>query len=356
MKRISRKRVILTGSVVLLTFILVGIVPFPHTVKGPYRILAHTEWALIQVSPDKLLSKLVRNDINRLEHYTLLQFDRQDFIRFSLDSLSQENRQVSQGEFIAEIQSSENRLLLENLIGLVNKARADVDVVRSGEKLSLREAARQALYLAKTELAAYEPQYERSQALFKQKLVSAEEWEISRSTYELYQKNVKVREAELKVVETGEKIETIRSMEAELSRIQSQLDEMKQKIGLGRLIAPISGLLTYHLEDSVLCRISGMDSVVVQMPVPLHSRRYVRQGQLIKIQNPNTPVNHEIEIRRISKLPVTIQGNPFFLVTGVINNPDHSLLPGMAGLAKIQCEALTLMNRLGNAWQQKKSY
>jgi len=355
MNRISNRRATIIGAVILLVIIL-GFIPFPYSVKGPYRILPHTEWALIQVSPERLLSRQIRFDFNRLEHFTLLQFDRQDFVQFTLDSSHQESRWVDQGEFIAEIQSSENRLLLENYIGLMEKARADVNVVRTGEKRPIIEANRQKLEFAKAELAAYEPLYNRNGTLYKQKLISAEEWEISKSAFELYRRNVLLREAELMVVESGEKSEIIKSMEAELLRIENQLGEIKNKIGLGRLTAPIDGLLTYHLEDSILCRVSHIDSVVVQVPIPLYSGRFIENGQMLTVLNPGTPGTYEFEINRISQIPVVIRGKSYLLVTGLRENPDHILLPGMVGLARVHCGRLSLFQRLQFAGQQYRAF
>jgi len=167
MKSLSNAQRLIIGSglVIVLVFLL-AVIEYPYAVKSPCRVVAQSEWSLIQLEPDKLSSRLVRNDSNKIQDFTLLQFNRQDFFRFSLSPEIRPGQPVREGQVIGSIVSSENQLILDNLVGELDKARANLEFLSTGEKSPVQEEARHALEYARAELAVFEPQLRRKQKLY----------------------------------------------------------------------------------------------------------------------------------------------------------------------------------------------
>ena len=78
---LKNRHLYLVGAIVIL-LLFVMIFKFPYKIKAPCHIVGEKEWALIQVEPDKLLSKIYDNLEDKTQYFTLLQFAREDFVQF----------------------------------------------------------------------------------------------------------------------------------------------------------------------------------------------------------------------------------------------------------------------------------
>jgi hypothetical protein len=347
---LSLKNKIYIFGVVLLLIVLFIFIKLPYSIKGPCYFSAQIEWSLGQTEPDKLLSRIINNDTNQIQGFTLLQFDRQDFVQFSLDASIRNGMWINKGQVVATISSTEDQLFLTDLRGQLRRTEANLLFLRTGEKIALQEEAIQALNYAKAELAAFKPQLDRRQKLFEQGLISHEEWEIATTTNELYQNNIALHEARLLAVQSGERTESLNLMEAELARIQQQIEGMQKKLSLGRLISPIDGLLTYHLEDSLICKVSKIDTLVIQIPVRAEERKYIKIGQIVKIYNPDTNLYFSGLVSKIASLPSLFNGQSMYLIKSIIANTERNFLPSMTGFARIHCDNISIWGHLQRAW------
>jgi xanthine/uracil/vitamin C permease (AzgA family) len=150
--KISLKKSIVLSAVFLLVLIALLTVKTPYTIKAPCRIIAQNEWTLTQIQPDKLSAELVKNDSNIVKYFSLLQFDRQDFVEFSMAPHVFQGMSVNSGDVIGNMVSSENRLLLVELKGELEKAKASLLSLSTGEKEALQAEAEQAIKYTKAEL------------------------------------------------------------------------------------------------------------------------------------------------------------------------------------------------------------
>jgi len=205
-----------------------AIFKFPYTVQAPCQIVGQKEWALIQLEPDKVISKTFDNKEDRTLNFTLLQFARDDFVQFK--QFSTNENWINQDEPIANISSLDNKLALNNLNGELQKAHSNLAIVTVGEKESLQEEAEHALELAEIQFSAYEPQYLRNKELFENELISSAEWEISRATYDGYKSNIELQRARSEVLKTGEKSEILRYMSDQVNLISGQINLLKSKL------------------------------------------------------------------------------------------------------------------------------
>lgn len=349
--KLSLKKVILIAGLVVLLFLFLAVFKLTYSIKSPCRFVAQSEWSLTQLEPDKLSVRLVRNDSSKVKSFTLLQFDRQDFIQFSLASNIQPGLLVQKGQIIGNVISSENQLRLVDLLGQLKKAKANLSYISTGEKPPVQAEARQALKYTQAECAAFLPQLNRTRQLYKQNLISKGEWEIAEATHDLNQLNIALQEAKMKVVQSGERIEAIRVIEADITNLENQIGVMQEKLSFETIKSPIYGIVTDPGFDSVLCHVSQLDTVVVQIPIRSEQRKYLKLDQVIKIYSFDEHLNLTGKVDMIGNHARIINSRPMFVVSSLIENPESKLLPGMAGYAKIYCDKVSILKLIQRAWK-----
>jgi hypothetical protein len=350
MIEIIRNKKIIIPLIVILLLILMVTIKFPYNINVPCQIVGQQEWALIQVEPDKIVSKMFDNREDRTLNFTLLQFAREDFVQ--LRQFTAIENWINQDDAIANITSLDNQLALTHLSGELDKAHDNLAIVSAGEKKALQEEAEHAAELAEIQYAAYKPQYIRDKELFDNNLISSAEWEISRATYDGYKSNIALQRARLEVMRTGEKNEILRYMNNQIELLNGQVQLMKTKMALGNIRAPFSGIISYPSQDSIICLVENVDSLLCKIPLIASELRYVERGQGINIHLFETSGEHQAEVIKIGQRSKLINGMPSYIVTGYLNSTSDDVRPGMSGIAKVQCESITVLEHLSRSFKK----
>ena len=345
MKRFFNKSIYIFGFLVVLILLLL-ILKVPYKIQGPCRLLPQHEWFITQIEPDKFSVKLVLNDSNKVRNITLLQFDRQDFVKFSLASGISSGKKIKRNELVGRLESSDNLLQIANLTGELNKAQANLKFLNSGEKYSIQQEAIQNLEYAKKELHLFEPQIERSRKLLEQNLISRQEWEIVDAQYKLLNLKVFVEESRAEITKTGDKTEALEVAEAEVLKLEKQIAVFQEKLGFETIRSPIDGIVTDPVQPNTLCQITKMDTMIAQIPVPSRQIKYLKIGQQANIRNFENNIFLTGKINAIGNNARLINNNPMYIVTCVVENKSNLLLPGMTGFIKIYCEKISIWQRL----------
>jgi biotin carboxyl carrier protein len=328
-------------------------VKWPFVVQSPCYFSAVEEWELVQNNPSRLFSRLKQNAQMKVASFTNLQFDRQDFLQCSFDPKPLSGQTVEKNQVLGEIESSENQIQLADFQGQLNTARANLRMIQTGQKEAVQKEAMEALNLAKTQYTNYLPLYKRNQKLLEQHLISDEQWEMIRSTEERLRQNVQVQEAQLQVVRTGEKQETIRMIQADVARLEDQLQKIQNKISLAQIRTPIAGVFSNSLRDSILCRVSRLDSVVCTLMVRSDQIPYVRRGQTVTVRNAETGFRNVGTIFVIDQKSTMVSGRPMFMVTACVENTGGKILPGMLGQAAVFTDRASMLERIHRAWNRR---
>jgi multidrug efflux pump subunit AcrA (membrane-fusion protein) len=331
---------------------LAAFVEWPYMVQTPCYFSADEEWQLIQDNPARLISRLKNNAMMRIQSYTLFQFDRQDFVQLFFNPDVVPGQALKKDQVIGEITSSENRILLANLQGQLNKARAGLSILITGEKEAVQKEAGEALNYAKIQYEKFLPQFNRNRELHRQKMISDEEWELSDNTEALLRQNIQLQQAKLRIVQSGEKRETVRMTQEEISRIVSQLELLQAKISLGRILTPIAGVFSSSEGDSILCTVSGIDSIVCTMAVRSDLIPYIRRGQPVMARQVETGFREIGRILSVNPKGTLVSGKSEFMVTALFPNVDRLVLPGMIGWASIMTHPSSLLERIRRAWNR----
>jgi len=319
-------------------------IKFTYTIKVPCQIVGQKEWTLIQVEPDKIISKIYDNRKDVTLNFTLLQFAREDFVQFR--QISMDEDWVSKDDPIASFNSLDNQISMANLTGELEKAHTNLAVVTAGEKQALLEEAERALDLANIQFTAYEPQYLRNKELYENNLISSAEWEITRATYEGFISNKALQTARLEVMRTGEKDEIIRYTQDHLEQLRSQVQLMNTKLAMGNINAPFDGVISYPSQDSIICLVEKVDTLLCKLPAPAPELKYIKAGSEITIRLFEIPGEHLGELLDVSHRMKLINGLPGYILTGYLNSDSNEASPGMTGIAEVQCDNVTIIEHL----------
>lgn len=344
---------ILTGAAILIVLLVILLsLKFPYTIKAPCHIVSKEEWSLLKVDPEKLKSRLVDNMDGKISSYSLLQFEREDFVQFKINPSLNDNQWVGAGDTIAVLSSSKNKMMLANFQGELQKARANLAMVSTGEKAALQEEALQALRMAEVEYESFEPQYLRRKELFEEGLISTEEWENTRATYNIYRSNVAMAKARLESIRSGEKKEMIRYIQAEIALIREQIRLMNDKMKYEIIRSPVDGILTFSGTDSLICRVDKIDTLLIRLAIPAGKLKHAEPGQTINVRITETGKEYSALLTNIHKRSYFINRMPVYIITGRIENEGIDLAPGMSGYATIQAGKTTLFSRLVGAFKE----
>jgi len=345
---LSRRTGFLVIAVLLSGLVLVS--PFwiviTDSISGPCRFVAQKEWSVYQIDPDKLYWRLIDHDSSRVESFSLLFFNRPDYITVSLAPGINAGRPVRRGQTIAHYFSHDDHGQYADLAGLLDNARARLEFLRSGEKASVLAEAEKALAYAQQERLAFEPKLKRQRELYSGNLISEQELELSEDTARLLRINVDLQQARLRTVSTGEKVESLAVAEAEISRLQDQLDLMETKLAVERVSTPIPGIVLDQLGDSVLCSVSKDDTLVVQMPVHENRIFQVRKGQALQVSTSDRRLTLKAQVHSVGRKVQLVLDQPMYIVTALMPNTEYDIRPGMTGSCKIVLDRISLLRYL----------
>ena len=346
------KYTLITIGIVCILAVLAIMIRRPYTVKAPCRLAAHREWSLVQIEPDKLLSRTTTNSPYTTTDFHLLQFDRPDFVRFSLSSGVQEGKVVRRGEIIGTLGSLENRSRRAELQAELERTRAYLQLLREGERIEVREEAERSLEYARAEREAFEPTLRRSRPLYEGNLISREEMEQTEATYRLLELKVLLAETQLKIVQAGARTSEVDMAQAEIQAVESQIRTVEAKLRAGQIAVPIDGLVTNAYAEDVLCTIAGLDTIAVQIPVDERQFQYLKIGSPVRIRVSGHAGHTFVgEVVSTGQTAQQIAGRARFIVNGRIPNPDRHLRPGMTGRAQIYCDEVSLLTVLKRRWR-----
>ena len=127
---------------------------------------------------------------------------------------------------------------------------------------------------------------------------------------------------------------------------QAEVALYRERVDRARLRAPITGVVvTPKVEEKAgkllssgdtFCELVALDRMAVEMNVPETEVALVKPPNRVTIKLNTYPADtFRGEVERVSAQTVTAEGEQFFVVRAVFDNPDGKAHPGMVGRAKI---------------------
>lgn len=316
MPNISSYKVILSSSALILIIVLLFLFSPPGSVTLPAIALPLKEWTITQPEPDKIATTLTNNLKGTTETFQVIQYNRPEIVRFGFADKVSNGATVQAGQTIARLQSFEEKFRLAQLSGDYEVARNQVELLLAGAKPEVREEAERALEYARKQKETFLPQLERRRQLYAQELITKEELEVAESTFELYQINEQLREANLAALSTGARAEEIRVAEAKVAALEKQVSALEEILGAHEFVSPISGIVVQSQNPTELLKVVKTDTMVLVIPVPADKAVYTDQPISYNSGDGSTAttlvsVNSEIHL---------INGRSCFLARAIVEN------------------------------------
>jgi putative peptide zinc metalloprotease protein len=352
----------------LFLIFVAGLLPWELKISGDFTIIPNKK---VSISPQvEGILKLIRVD---------------------------EGERVHTGDVLAEMENLELGNAYEDTKGELAAQEATLQLLRSGARPEEIDRARKQIETKRAELETAgrveeelrvlseavakkevevlnaEANYQRTQKLLREGLISKNDAERDQTAYAVLQrelseakgqlkvldertdrtKEVKLRElaqaeSELRILLAGTRKETIEATAAAVNRLAEKKGNLEQQLECLKIRSPIEGVIaTPHLKNRVgqylnkgdsFCDVVSEGVVIVDMPVPEKEIADVRGGLPITLKVRGYP-SRTFQATVMAIAPVAVESGQerMVMVQGELKNSDGILKAGMTGVGKIRC-------------------
>jgi hypothetical protein len=278
-------------------------VKIDYSVSSYAKLMPSQQWVILR-GPDGMYMSTLKNVSDGLNSsYLVNQFERGASAEVKFNNNIRPNQYVQAGDTLGTIYSSTNFQRYIELQGLLNVARAELDVNLSGEKESVIQQAHQNFQLAESEADKQMKVTERLRQLNDKKIVSEEEYQLAADQLRSLKIAVEMRRAELETVKTGAKTSEINRIKSNIRAIENQIDAIKTQMNSFSIVAPFAGRIERSISNDTLLVLSETTSYLAFIPVALDEKEYLIPDTRIYLSiGSNTvsasalDINHTIEI------------------------------------------------------------
>lgn len=334
--------------ILLSLFVLIGIAAtqfdFPYYIRTKGVILPVEEWVLLKGSGGSLLH-VHENHLNGIvQEFGTAEFQRGDIGKYAFNEALLEKGFVHKGDTLAWVYTSDVYLQIISLEGELAYNRSLLDVYLSGEKPEDIILAENQVDLARQELETQRLMAERNELLFKQDVISRQEYELIENDLKVKEFAVVIAQSQLNSLLSGRKSQEIQLIESQIAALSTQLEQLKIHIGAFHLISPVSGQVIRERHfipefgEEVVLRIADFSSMMVSLPIDYYEEPYLLQGQPVDITSATGFLKVAGKILTIDNT-VTVVGNrpKIFLRVQVDNPPTDKVLRNMMVEGRIYC-------------------
>jgi len=250
-----------------------------------------------------------------------------------------EKEYVSDHDTIGSIHSYEILRQLIQLEGELVVAKASLRTQLVGEKEAVIQESRQQLVLAREKADLSRRLYLRQDSLFRQNLVSQEEYELFQSEAKIAEIEANIAEVQLQTVTTGVKPEQIEMIEAEIRSLENDIRIRKSQMEAFNLQTPIGGRLYRSFSPDTLLSVSDTSYVLV-MPVKWQHHTELRQGQSVFLKGSKN-ARLSAKILRIEDTVKVLNREQVFMAVAVIEGDQRSIYPNLIVPCTVQGEPVS---------------
>lgn len=272
--------------------ILIGVflpVRIPCTITTPCRLLPNREWLLIRdMAGGTISSFLVDHRSTASDRHATAEPLRGDTFTLSMNTAFAPGDRVAAGDTIAVIDSFEAERELFALRREREVQQALLQVAETGEKQALIDAARQRLAHARELLDEQKRITARLDELQAAGFAPYQEYEIARSTEELYRIGIMIAEAEVQSLTTGAKPEEVDLIRATIESYDHEIGAIEAKLDAYTITAPLTGLLLQTPAPDTLAWIADTSSFIAFIPLRLGIESQVSTGQEVRLTLPGS--------------------------------------------------------------------
>ncbi|MFC1528923.1 HlyD family secretion protein, partial [Candidatus Latescibacterota bacterium] len=331
----------------------------PYSVKVVGRVLPSKQWIVNRDQNGQFSAILYDHLYEAVESYLFTEFERGDPVRFRIHPSIISGAQITRGDTVAWINSSELEREIVRLSGELRTQKALLRMAETGEKESLVEEAKKQIEHARSEYEEQQKIVERQKQLFETKFIPYQDYEIALSTLKLFSVNIEIAEAQLRTVQTGVKQEEIRMISSHITALEHEIETLLDRKENYTITSPITGMVldTSVMDTAVLdanarenlVNISDISTYIVIIPMQLRVIEHVFTGQQVEfeiqgIRSPNKGI-----IARLGNVVRIMRDEQVIIATASLEGNGEPLLPGTVARCSIICEPITLYEYLFRA-------
>ncbi len=338
----------------LIVLSIIGIILFfPLKVQFNFRsnswINPVKKWSLRSDLEGNFYSELQNFSTGAIEKSTSYRFDRSDIATLKLSDGMANNAGVGAGDTVGWLYS---RLVEERISQLENLLEVQKKLLESnvaGEKSEIIENLRQKKLLAEQQYDYARKNYLRSEALFRDSVITAFEFDIDETAFQTAKTNVDIAKSDYEIAVTGVKPEEIKLIEQQILAYENELEFLNETRKTYLLTSPINGKLVFnhHLPEQMeYVAVSDTSGYMLYVPVKIQYRLYLRKNMEIEVIIPGSSERLQARITDISDKVDNILTNMVayqvvFVKAEILNN-SPLIVPGLSVQSIFKGEKITL--------------
>ncbi len=347
----SNIRLLVTGALIAIVVIFAIIkIKIPYYIESNGIVKPALEWTL-EKSRDGLIINTLRNNTNNtIPQFSTTEFQRGDHTSFEIHPTNSAQALIQKGDTIATIYSHlEHYRLLELEREFLDNQQQKL-VLLSGDKPALVNAAFEEMLLAESEYQTQQKLIERTKSLHEMGVVADLEYELARNEYNIKRQQVNITKAHYQSLIEGSKKEEVAMVDARLSALHKQIENLQQRLDAFTILSPIDGRsltdLNRFAENELLAHIYNTDEMSVIMPVEMSQLKYINEGMNIIIDNGLRENALIGEIKLISNKAELLNQRQVVFVSSVVADNQHRLKPNMKTKVKIDAGEISILQYL----------
>lgn len=349
----SRNSLIIWSAVAVISFIILLLpIKVKYNIFERGKILPAKEWIIFKGADGRLTSLLTdyKSGINKSYDVTL--FNRGDAMQFAFDGKLSSGNRITKNDTIAKIFSNEIEREIESLKSEILSSKASLTLNLAGEKYAIVEQEQKNLEYAVKQAEEQKKILDRFSALYDKGLVSQEEYELAKGTYDLYVINISIADARLSAVKTGAKREEIDLIKSQIASLEKELSVMQKRHSGYTITSPINGLINRKTNSDTLLIVTDNSEYVVMCPVKVNDRKYIKASAPVEIYFLGDKQNVKASIYEIDESVKVVNGLQVFLITASISGEINNLYPSLIVDCFINTGKLSPLEYIERIWQR----
>lgn len=333
----------LSGLLLILVSLLFLPVKVDYNIHTKGLVIPAHEWSLARTIEGNLVSSLKDNIQGSVKNYNVTEFQRGDVVEFKLNEELFNSRSVQKGDTIGMVYSNEEQRKLLQLQGEFDILYAELRYYTSGQKPEDVERAKRQLILAQQEVETQRRLMDRSQTLFRDSLISEQNYELELNALRLKEMQHNIAEAEYMSATTGDKPEQAELISTKMGVLKQQIDQIRARINYFTLISPVSGMVVMNRgaeSSELLINIIDTSAYVVLTPLDMFERSYVKEDLDVRMKLRDLPATPAGKIISIDNVVQVVDNRQAFFATALFRN-EQAIAPGLVTEILIQGEQVS---------------
>ncbi|HMU42930.1 MAG TPA: hypothetical protein PKA80_06490 [Ignavibacteriaceae bacterium] len=341
-----KKTALLLFLIILAVVIYFLPVNLPLNLSARAKILPASEWIVARNDNGQIFTRLFDNRSGLSKNYSVSNFERGDDVRLIFRSDLKINSVVTTKDTIAKLYSNEIERQLTALKGSLEVAKASLKLNQTGDKASLVKMAEEQLAFQKKNAEEQRKILFRQEQLYQKKLISQEEYEISKGTAELNDLQIAIANANLETVRTGEKTEQIDFINSQIKSFENEIAILEKRTADFNIVPAIDGTISKLSIGDTLLIIQNTDDYFLMIPVNLKNQKYISIGEQVSFYSETDQTEFYGKIISINNSVEYLLGEPVIIVTAEIKNDNQPLNTGLITECKIHCGNMSIADHI----------